>query len=302
MAKLHIRSAVINTRGRVRKNNEDNFFLNGRYMELSEMVAGGAFTGLSERSIQLYAVLDGMGGEAAGDQAAFHAAQALSAYPKWRMSMGSETLRKMVREVSDAVYTQAQTQALRSGATMALFAAEHGLVRLANVGDSRAYRLQSGTLEQLTVDQTEVQRMVFLGLLTPEEARTHPQRNVIRQYLGMPSEEDPVDPGIVGPFPLVAGDRYLLCSDGLSDMLTRDEIRPLLALANSPEQAAKALVEAALQAGGKDNITAMVLFIERPAVDEQRTVREQKKLLREAALLLGAAFLYLVAEWLYRLF
>lgn len=302
MAKLHIRSAVLNTKGRVRENNEDNFYLNGRYLELSEMEAGGTFSALSERPVQLYAVLDGMGGEAAGEQASFHAAQALSAYPKGRMPMGTETLRKIVREVSDAVYAQANAKHLRSGATMALFVAERGLARLANVGDSRVYRLQHGNLEQLTVDQTEVQRMVFLGLLTPEEARTHPQRNVIRQYIGMPTDEDPVDPGISGPFPLLVGDRYLLCSDGLSDMVSADEIRRLLALADTPEQAAQALAEAALQAGGKDNVTALVLFIEKPAVDEQRKVGRRMKLLREIALLLGAAFCYLLVEWLYRLF
>lgn len=302
MAKFHIRSAVINNKGRVRENNEDNFFLNGRYLELSEMEAGGTFSALSERPVQLYAVLDGMGGEDAGEFASFHAAQALSAYPKRRMPMRGETLRKMVREVSDAVYAQAEAKHLRSGATMALFASERGLARLANVGDSRVYRLQSGNLEQLTVDQTTVQRMVFLGQLTQEEARTHPQRNIIRQYLGMPPEDDPVDPGIFGPFSLTAGDRYLLCSDGLTDMLENDEIRPPLALADTPEQAAQALVEAALQAGGKDNITAMVLFIEKAEADPGRKSRQQKKLLREVALLLGAVFLYLLVEWLYRLF
>jgi len=128
-----------------------------------------------------------------------------------------------------------------------------------NIGDSRVYRLAGKHLEQLTVDHSEVQEMVLAGVITREQARTHPRRNVVTRALGSDSGLHP-DHWLR---PAVSGDRYLICSDGLFGELTDDAIRPLLA-AGDPPRAAQALVAAADEAGGRDNITAVVVDIGDP--------------------------------------
>jgi protein phosphatase len=126
-----------------------------------------------------------------------------------------------------------------------------------NVGDSRVYRLAAGGVEQLTQDHSEVQQLVLAGVLTPEQARTHPRRNVVTRALGGGSELA-IDHWLV---PAAAGDRFLACSDGLFGELSDEAIAALLAIAH-PQQAARALVAAANDAGGRDNITALVVDVE----------------------------------------
>ena len=126
-----------------------------------------------------------------------------------------------------------------------------------NVGDSRVYRLAAGRIEQLTVDHSEVQELVLAGVLTPEQARTHPRRNVVTRALGGGSELA-IDHWLL---PAAGGDRFLICSDGLFGELLDEAMVPLLALAH-PQQAAETLVAAANEAGGRDNITALVVEIE----------------------------------------
>jgi protein phosphatase len=125
-----------------------------------------------------------------------------------------------------------------------------------NVGDSRVYRLADNDFGQLTVDHSEVQEMVLAGAITPEQARTHPRRNIVTRALGSDVVLRP-DHWLLPP---IAGDRYLLCSDGLTGELTDEEILPLL-LADDPQQSAAALVAAADEAGGHDNTTVIVVDV-----------------------------------------
>jgi protein phosphatase len=126
-----------------------------------------------------------------------------------------------------------------------------------NIGDSRVYRLASDRFEQLTVDHSEVQELVLAGVITREQARTHPRRNVVTRALGG-------DTGLLPDhwlLPAIGGDRYLICSDGLFSELPDEVIMPLLAV-GPPQQAADALVAAANDAGGRDNVTAVVVDID----------------------------------------
>jgi PPM family protein phosphatase len=125
-----------------------------------------------------------------------------------------------------------------------------------NVGDSRVYRLAAGHLDQMSVDHSEVQELVRAGALTQEQARTHPRRNIVTRALG----SDTVLRADHWLLPAIAGDRYLLCSDGLFGELLDEEIRELLATGD-PQWAATSLVEAADVAGGRDNTTAIVVDI-----------------------------------------
>ena len=141
--------------------------------------------------------------------------------------------------------------------TLAAALARHGQVTLLHVGDSRAYLLRSGRLRRLTRDHTFVQSMIDSGRITPDEARRHPYRSVVLRSVN--AEEVP-DPDVfrvdVSP-----GDRLLLCSDGLTDFVDETEIAALLP-GGHPDDAAQPLVDAALAAGGRDNVTCLVSDIE----------------------------------------
>jgi protein phosphatase len=124
-----------------------------------------------------------------------------------------------------------------------------------NVGDSRVYRFADGELVQVTVDHSEVQELVDAGLLDPDEAARHPLRNLLTRALGS-RELSEVDVWVLEPQP---GERFLACTDGLTGELDDDAIAGILAAEDDPQAAAEALVAAAVSAGGRDNVTAVVV-------------------------------------------
>jgi protein phosphatase len=130
-------------------------------------------------------------------------------------------------------------------------------LHLAHVGDSRAYLLRGGTLRQLTEDHTLINRMIRTGEITPDEAEVHPHRNVLLRVLGTEADVE-VDEQDVG---LLDGDRVILCSDGLTNMITEDQLLAIAGAAPTPQDAADRLVRAANRAGGIDNITVVVLDV-----------------------------------------
>jgi protein phosphatase len=143
-----------------------------------------------------------------------------------------------------------------------------------NIGDSRVYRLLDGSLNQVTVDHSEVWELVERGLITPEEAQRHPARNIVTRSLG----RDPmgvVDTWVFPPYP---GEVFVICSDGLSNELSRERIEQILLEHPDAEAAADALVTAAVEAGGRDNVTAIVVGLlgqeSDDDVDEDTTPRE----------------------------
>lgn len=219
--------------GLVRSNNEDSLY--------------PTTSGSSDDKVLLI-VADGMGGHVAGEVASRIAVDTAVDIvgPPGRKVMGAN--HAILLEV-------AENQELAGmGTTMtALELGEDRVGRFAHVGDSRAYLWRDGELRQLTTDHTVAAEYVAAGKLSPEEAVNHPQRNMITRALGLTQNL------IVDEFeePLRPGDRFLLCSDGVNAMLTDEEIADQLA-ADSAEEAAWGLVEAANRAGGHDNITAVV--------------------------------------------
>jgi PPM family protein phosphatase len=203
----------------------------------------------------LFVVADGMGGHGAGNVASRIAVEEMAA---------CVALRPLLAEAVLATLAQANRQIIerdeanRMGTTVtglaALETAGGDHLMVFNVGDSRVYRLAEGRLEQLTVDHSEVQELVLAGEITREQARTHPRRNVITRALGSDSSLLP-DHWLL---PAISGDRYLICSDGLFGELPDEVIRLLLAEGSS-QQAAEVLVAAANDAGGHDNVTAVVV-------------------------------------------
>jgi PPM family protein phosphatase len=206
----------------------------------------------------LFAIADGMGGARAGEVAAGIATAALK---DGRSSVTDEdSLAAVIDEANRRVWERSMSDPGTSGmgttATVALVDAENERVVFGQVGDSRAYRLRGETLEQVTTDHSLVAELVRSGVLTPEEAEHHPQRSAITRAVGTESAID----ADVFAVPAELGDVYLLCSDGLTDMLAADEIAAAILEADrDPVAAADALVAGANARGGEDNIT-VVLF------------------------------------------
>jgi protein phosphatase len=205
----------------------------------------------------LFAVADGMGGAQAGEVASRLAAAAFREFHDADDLDPEERVAAIIQEANRRIYERARSDAQASGMGTTITAAlvSGSGVAVGHVGDSRAYRLREGHLEQLTEDHSLVADLVRSGRLTPEEADTHPQRSVITRALGTDPEVD-VDTFTVEAEP---GDVFLLCSDGLTTMVDDEDVSRTVAGADTLEQAAKALVKAANRAGGEDNIT-VVLF------------------------------------------
>jgi serine/threonine protein phosphatase PrpC len=205
----------------------------------------------------LFAVADGMGGAQAGEVASRLAAAAFREFHEADELEPEERVGAIIQEANRRIYERARSDAQASGMGTTITAAllRDANVALGHVGDSRAYRLREGRLEQLTEDHSLVADLVRTGRITPEEADTHPQRSVITRALGTDPEVD-VDTFTV---PAEPGDVFLLCSDGLTTMVEEDEIVEIITRSPDLAQATKALVKAANRAGGEDNIT-VVLF------------------------------------------
>jgi PPM family protein phosphatase len=218
----------------------------------------------------LFAVADGMGGAQAGEVASRLAAAAFREFHEVDEMAPDERVRALVQEANRRIYDRARsdTGATGMGTTITAALLEGEQVTIGHVGDSRAYRLREGELEQLTEDHSLVADLMRSGRLTPEEAETHPQRSVITRALGTDPEVD-VDTMSVEASP---GDVFLLCSDGLTTMVADEQILELLAGASSLEEAAKALVKAANKGGGEDNVTVVLFTLEGDAAALEETL------------------------------
>lgn len=306
MANVTIQAAVVNDKGRVRGNNEDSFLLNGEYMARDKMNDGKVLTATSKDVYQLYSVCDGMGGIDAGEEASFMAVSELARYQGQPAGIyRADELKQVLRYISDKIYADSCANNRNSGTTMVMVSVQGNSATIAHVGDSRIYRLRGKKLEQVTEDHSEVQRLVALGIITPEEARTHPRRNVISQYMGMPTDVR-VSPTVQQGVELLKDDVYMLCSDGLSDMVEDRVIETILNANPNPKAAAQALVNEALKNGGKDNVTVMVF---RVTEVKHRTTAEKRyrnnnkisALLHIGRLIVGAGLIVTLADYIFYL-
>jgi len=232
--------------GRQRSANEDSFFVRA----------------------PIFVVADGMGGAQAGEVASRTAADAfdidLPDGPPERV------LRETILTANRRIHELAQEDPSRAGMGTTLTAAivnpEREEVAIGHVGDSRAYRLRGGQLEQITRDHSLVEEMRRKGQLTDAQAEDHPQRSIITRALGPEPDVEP-DVHTVSTAP---GDVFLICSDGLTTMLGEAQIAKSLTGARSMEAAVRSLVDEANRAGGRDNITAIAFRLEDAAAPQRR--------------------------------
>jgi len=212
----------------------------------------------------VFVVADGMGGAQAGEVASRMAVEAFEPGLDDDGDTSAEAaLIARIRLANGLIHDLAQSDRARQGMGTTITAAvvgEHD-VAVAHVGDSRAYRLRAGAFERLTDDHSLVEELKRQGKLTDEEATHHPQRSIITRALG-PEPSVEVDSAT---WPAEPGDVFLLCSDGLTSMIEDSQVAGLLREASSMEQAARALVAAANEAGGRDNITVVLFRLEEVA-------------------------------------
>lgn len=242
MRKNRVEYAVVCSTGKIRKNNEDNFYCAGHIREDVNSVEDAAFSGTVDAAEnELFAVFDGMGGEACGEVASYIAANCSLLFTRGKDAY-TEYLKPLASQINVSVREETESRCLvLMGTTAAMLQVNGEDVYILNSGDSRIYQLSRHELRQLSEDHIAV----AYG------------SNAITQFLGMPEgyEEDPyVARGKFKP-----GDMYLLCSDGITDMLSDDEICRIIDDRMDVEVLTRALTDAALDKGGVDNITALLL-------------------------------------------
>ena len=243
--------------GRVRAENQDNLYCNGLYRrnpaEEDAFLRGGMF-----RDAAIFAVADGMGGEHDGALAALETVRELDGVDR---SGGPEALTSYLLACNDRLCREIrEADGQRMGSTFAGLLLSDEQAHVVNIGDSRVYLFREGHLAQLSRDHTAIRSMIDMGILTEEAARTHPDRHRLSQHLGVFPEEMVIEPYTVTGQPQ-EGDRFLLCSDGLTDMLADREIEAVLWEGGSLRQQASVLHTMAMERGGRDNFTVLLVQI-----------------------------------------
>lgn len=204
----------------------------------------------------VFAVADGMGGHVDGGMASAIIADRLRALAQDRAQVGPEALTRCVEEVSHDIWSHALRRRQVTGSTIAALLVQDGRFFCLWAGDSRIYHLHGGVLKQLSHDHSEVQELVDHGVLSPDESRSWPRRNVITRALGVGGTVE------LARFdgPAEHGDAFVLSSDGLTTLVECSEIQELVR-ANPPQQACDALVDLARQRGETDDVTVVIVHL-----------------------------------------
>lgn len=237
-------------RGRIRKDNQDHIFVNGKWRGADSEYR---CADLAEKGI--YAVCDGMGGEQWGEEAARIAVLCLKQAADEKRSV-EDCLLEANRNMCECMQKR---DYVRMGSTAVVFSVSNGIGKVYNIGDSRAYLCQPGMFRQISHDHNQAQQMVDMGILSREQAKMHPARHRLTQHLGIFPSEFTISPFVSDDITLGAGTMILLCSDGLTGMLVDQEICTFLQKSCSLAQKADMLFEAAMERGGKDNISLILL-------------------------------------------
>ncbi len=242
------RWGAVSITGNYRENNEDAYFIHpeGFY----------------------FLVADGMGGQSAGEKASAMAIELIPQKLDATLDFVSGSTPDPVKAIDDAVaYANGEIMALSQldpechnmGTTIAFLIRCGDKCFAGGIGDSRVYLLRNNELKQLTTDHSLTQALVDAKTITEEQAANHRYRNVLYRYLGTKEGGKGTKPVQLTPQP---GDRFLICSDGVTDGLKNEQLQEILQAHSDPQQAAEALVKAAEQGGSTDNITCVVVFVE----------------------------------------
>ena len=273
--------AAVTDIGQKRTSNQDNFFVNGCYIDHYNAVAE-RFDAVDSLNVHVLAVCDGMGGQADGDVAAMIGVSTISDYSdSLRQSEdsrnASRTARRMLREANGRILERCKESGKKMGSTVSMLVVANQYVYACNLGDSEIYHKTQHGIERLSKPQTFAQELVDMGAISEDQASRSYIRNQLSQYLGMenvrglkPNENYTT---------IRNGDMLLICSDGVSDVLPNHSIYAMLSSGRPVRDIADALIEKALRKGSGDNLTVVIARV----LDDGRTAILRRRL----ALLLG---------------
>ncbi len=263
MKKLKANVCAVTHAGRIRKENEDNYDLNGRMTSTGDLKKGSAFVQSMTEPFHL-SVCDGMGGESYGELASGIAVETIAAHAANVYESGEDfsfAISNCLDDANSRICAEINARGKRMGTTLATIYAVKGNVICVNIGDTRVYHYSKGILEQISFDHTHAQTIVDAGEVSMGDIGRIPDAKRLTRHLGVFPEEGGISPNISIIDDVEDGDIILLCSDGLTDMLNDDEITAILSTAENAQGAASKLVRRALEVGGKDNITVMAAFM-----------------------------------------
>lgn len=239
---------MVSITGNFRENNEDRFYI--------------------DQQGRFFLVCDGMGGQSAGERASAMATELVPQRLEQTLTFQTDSPEKVMSGIDDAVgHANAEIMALAQldpncnnmGTTIAMLVKVGDAFYIAGVGDSRVYRLRTGAFDQMTTDHSLSQALVIAGTITKEDAANHRYKHVLVRYLGSKEGGTGAEAKAVN---LQSGDRFILCSDGVTDGTSDQDLTALLGKFDDPQQTAQAIVEAAQAGGSKDNITCVVVFVQ----------------------------------------
>lgn len=237
--------------GCVREHNEDGFLIQNVHRNQGELYV------LDVEESWIAAVADGMGGQEAGEVASYLALQNIA---KLNVPVTEEEIRKQIVDINDEIRSYGENYLMTKGlgTTLTGLICNNHEMTLFHIGDSRVYRFRAGFLKQKSQDHSLVEEMFQNGNIAREEKRTHPDRHILLRSLGSGNPRGEASVKQIKSL-LDLEDTYLICSDGLSDCLSEDDIEGVLNKNSSLETAAHTLVERAKEAGGEDNITVVLI-------------------------------------------
>lgn len=264
---ISVDASVITNKGMVRENNEDNFYLNGSFMRPHERDKEISLTIEECTEDFIFSVCDGMGGEQYGEKASLAAVTELKRYhDNLKESNNVHNLLGVlvtyIERTNELLYDMSLQYGCRMGTTFAGLVISGNEAAALNIGDSRVYLCREGHFTQLTLDHTEAESLVRMGVLTKEKAQKHKSKHRLTRHLGISPEEGKMDAFVTDIFYIKTNDVFLLCSDGLTDMIDESMIRDIIISNNNSTGICSCLVREALKAGGADNITSMVIRVE----------------------------------------
>ena len=260
---VRIKFAARSEVGKVRTNNEDNLYCNGIFMTVSERERPFFLCG-ETASPAIFAVCDGMGGEDSGELASLTAVELLQEHSRKILRRPEDSGKAVccyISKTNTKMLDIMRTQGIRMGCTLVMSVIGENSFTIYNLGDSRGFRRENGRLLRVTDDHTVAEDKMRMGLLTPAQADKSRERHILTRYLG-DSDEFDVMPDASRAFGFETHSGGLMCSDGLTDMLSFQEIAAIVKSAKSPDETVNMLVESALDHGGRDNVTCVMFEIQ----------------------------------------
>lgn len=259
MNSMKISAVALVDKGKKRKNNEDNLFFNGSYIKKEGINNTTKFKGTFQDTA-IFAISDGMGGESFGEVASLITVASLAPYTnKFKDAEEDALFEEYLRSANNRICDEMLQSESRMGSTLVTLLIKNNGAKIYNVGDSRAYLLRNGQITQLSKDHNSISMLLDMNLITKEQAAKDPRRHKLMQHLGMFEHEMLLKPHISQQIQIKKDDIFLLCSDGLTEMVSDNDIQMLLKPKKDIEGWVEELMITALNNGGADNISILAV-------------------------------------------